>query len=284
MNSLTQALESQDVSDKKFREADLMYRYKTVTDAHGPSQVLIDFINHGKDFGFEIGLENFNNFSTTTQHEIMLSKMNPEAVEEVAMEGFVDFLKKYRGWLLLGGFIIPPLWLGSIIGFVANAAQIQVPKYSAYMDLKKDYGEAIPLIKKLISATPSGTDAKSWKSFESVADEINEKITYTKESTIFESTVVESSGWTPEKFSSEAKFLDDQIETFEKIREGYASKVEQLQKYIAVNEDKAEVKSTVKIMSRALADSSKSLHKVINILTVMKTLMTHSAKAFDFKK
>ena len=76
------------------RDVKMARAYVKVTQEHGPSQQLIDFINHDGRLGDEIGLEGFSNFSTTTQHELLLSRLQTDLYEALAMEGLGSFFKK----------------------------------------------------------------------------------------------------------------------------------------------------------------------------------------------
>lgn len=284
MTDFYEVQESLSQANKLFESADLMRRYRMVTEQHGPSQALLDFVNHDRNFGKEIGLESFETFSTQTQHEIMLSQLNINTAESIAMEGFVDFLKKYRGWLLLGGFIIPPLWLGAIAGFIAKDMEVKVPLYSEYMDLKKDFVEAAAKIKALMRDTPSGTEDKAWDDFENKASEINDLISVAKDTDTFRVTGPEESGWTPAKFHSEAEFLEDQVNRFEAARKEYAGKVERMESFISQHEGKEEFASLSRRMNRAISETAKSMRKVNSIMLTMKALMAQTAKGFVFEK
>lgn len=284
MSEFHEVLLANQQAETHFTNALFIRNYKSVTTEHGPSQALIDFVNHDKQFGSEIGLESFESFSTLVQHEIMLNKFNSINVESFAMEGLLNFLKKYRGWLLLGGFIIPPLWTAGIVGYVAKALEVQVPSYADYVDVKKEYGDAVLLIKTLMAETPSGTDPKSWAEFKVKSDAINEKIEYTKDTDMFRLSHVEVSGWTADKFTEAAKFLEDQNKAFEEARDSYAKKLGVLESFVASNEGKEEFAEISRIINSGLGDSSKSFHKVGKIMASMRAILSQTSKGFEFKK
>jgi len=89
--------------DERMRSIDLAQAYIMVTQEHGPSHQLISFINHNRDFGKEIGLESFNNFSLQVQHEIFLSKLNIEELDSLALESLATRLHTMSSWLMGAG-------------------------------------------------------------------------------------------------------------------------------------------------------------------------------------
>lgn len=287
MGLFTQIFETNHTAAMHFENADLMRTYKNVTDTHGPSQALIDFINKDKTFGAEIGLEKFENFSTPVQHEIMLSKMEPELVESMAMEGFVDFLKKYRHWLAVGsiltGFVIPPLWIGAIVGYVADAKEIMVPKYSEFVALKKVYLEVASIASNLMTSTPSGTSPESWSKFKEETDDAKDKLAVIEDRETFAAVKMAVSDWSPTKFKDSAEFLNDQHNKLKSAIDAYEKKVASVSSVSDSSED-GEKASLVKNINSSMGVTSKALHEAKSHAEKLKMILNHVSKAFEFEK
>jgi hypothetical protein len=226
--SIEHALDKQleDVTEG-FRQAEMAHKYKEITEAQGPSQQLIDFINADGKLGEEIGLEGFHAFSTNTQHEILLSKLNPDAMEEVALESFKDFIKKYRGWLIVGSFLLPgiglPLLAAGVAGIILKRQDYKVIPYRVYKSRIDDLQSDITILEKTISSIPTGNDKEKWGSFKASVSAISEKFEYDQEKV--EPVIVTKAGWNVSNMVSELKSIDTLGKKLESIRDSFNSKL-----------------------------------------------------------
>lgn len=71
-------------------QSDMERAYVHITKNQGPSQQLLDFINYDKSLGRELGLESFDSFSTPVQHEILLSKLNPDINSKSIIDNIIS--------------------------------------------------------------------------------------------------------------------------------------------------------------------------------------------------
>lgn len=79
--------------DQLLKEAEMMEAYISITAEMGPSEQLLAFINYDKSLESEIGLEGFDGMSLLARHEILRSKMKPESVRKMALEGLIDNIR-----------------------------------------------------------------------------------------------------------------------------------------------------------------------------------------------
>lgn len=122
MDLLLQIMESNNIASDQFEYADLMRKYKSVTESHGPSQALIDFVNQDNSFIGSIGVESFEQFSTPTQHEIILSNMNADSVDLLGLESLASAIDKSANWLMGVGAVG---FFGSILATIKGSGDIK---------------------------------------------------------------------------------------------------------------------------------------------------------------
>lgn len=260
-----------------FRQAEMARKYKEITEAQGPSQQLIDFINADGKLGEEIGLEGFETFSTGTQHEILLSKLNADAMEAVAMEGFRDFIKKYRKWLIVGSFLIPvggfPLLAAGVAGVIINRNDNKVMQYTDFNREIDDLKKQISVIEKMISEMPSSNDKGKWNSFKLVVEANNDDFT----GGVNDHTpmVFKKSGWNITNIMAELKGFENLSNKAEEVRKSFNEKLGKIENLEDVGTSSA---------SAAVSELIKMFKKLSSKLGILKTEITKVSKCFEPKK
>lgn len=274
---------SQKVSDD-FKAVDQARAYVAITAEHGPSQQLIDFINFDGKLGEEIGLEGWSSFSTTTQHEVLLSKLNPDVMEAVAMEGFKDFVKKYRRWLLGGGILLT-LGTGviSIISgslMAAGAAGIMMKHDDSLVITKESFSKwadyidgDMGVLDRLVKEMPTDTNESSWDKFASKASDAYSKVGDSDSSTEY-TAPLKKSGWDASSLFSYDKWLKETIAKFKDLRKVFERKVGAVE----LLEDKGP-KATYK----AIASTSKIFRQVDEDISGILKELKKVSNGFDVK-
>lgn len=140
--------------EQTFATTDLMRAYIDTTNTHGPSQALIDFIDYDKQFGNEIGVESFSNFSTQAQHELLVHKLDPIGLEAIQLGNMTDRVKKISNYLLAGGAAATvvaalknPAWAG--VGIVGLAGGILMRKHAGAEYPVTPYNNVVKMMKFL---------------------------------------------------------------------------------------------------------------------------------------
>lgn len=279
------ALEQQlDQVTEGFRQAEMARKYKEITEAQGPSQQLIDFINADGKLGEEIGLEGFETFSTGTQHEILLSKLNADAMEAVAMEGFKDFAKKYRRWLLGGGILLTlgtgvisiisgSLMAAGVAGIIMkhdDSLVITKAAFSRWADyIDGDMGVLDSLVKEM----PTDANESSWDKFASKASDAYSKVGDSDSSTEY-TAPLKKSGWDASSLFSYDKWLKETITKFKDLRKVFERKVGAVE----LLEDKGP-KATYK----AIASTSKIFRQIDEDISDILKELKKVSNGFDVK-
>lgn len=80
------------------RNRDMMEAYLRITAEHGPSHALIDFVNFDGKLSEELGI-GIESFSVGTQHEILASKLYPDALDEAAYESLAEKIDTFAKWI-----------------------------------------------------------------------------------------------------------------------------------------------------------------------------------------
>lgn len=267
-----------------FKAADQARAYVAITTEHGPSQQLIDFINFDGKLGEEIGLEGWSNFSTLTQHEVLLSKLNPDAMEAVAMEGFRDFLKKYKVWLTgagaVGAYVLGgPLWIGllaaGVAGLVLARADTIATTLRDFNGHKAAVNTYVSSMKTVIGSLPSDGNSGKWVGIKDKVETVSSKL----HDDFFKDTVdnykkIADGGWTPSELISAAKWYNSTVEEIEELQKKFSADLEK------VNADGIE---DAKAINAAISEVYNSFKEVHGILKYLKSDLDKVAKAYDRK-
>lgn len=252
-----------------FKQADQARVYIATTTAHGPSQQLLDFINYDKTIGKEIGLESFETFSTGTQHEILLSKLNPDQLDQLGMEGFRDGVKKYRKWLLaaagaawfLRGGWLPLILAGAgIAGVAMKHQEDKVAPYSDMVAALKTLDTDLKSLREVVSKLPSKSDGgEKWASYANNCKDVAEKndsfVEFESERKSFN-----KSGWTVTNIVEALKKFESDGNEYADLRKSFNDKMGPLE---SADEEVAKHASPAMSASRKAFDSTGSLIRAI---------------------
>jgi hypothetical protein len=273
--------------DKLLADAVMMRQYKEVIKKNGPTQALIDFINHGKDFGADIGLESFSNFSTQAQHEIMLSKMDPDMMEEAAIESLYASLDLFAK-LLTGSGIISIYALqaflhdkgskssvikisiasaaalaGCTIGFLNDKLHKVVIPYKLIDKIKEGSKIALVSDKLFYSKVPVDFKLESWKNFYDATMNPDSKFAEDYEKWMVKYLIdidydrrvpLKESGWTPEKVGDWLKWYGTITTELAHSADGMAPKFKKIKEWYIANKSNTdpEIRETAKYIKRTL--------------------------------
>jgi hypothetical protein len=247
-----------------FEKADKMRAYINTTQRHGPSQALIDFINHGKDFGLEIGLESLNQFSTQTQHEIILSKMDPDALDVIGIESLSETIKKISNTAFFGGALaalglsvinpalaIIPLGI-SLAGAIGIQTSLKLNSKELYTrdEVQRSVdmlNTRIMIVDYLLNIKPSSSTINNWEKVKleiSPDNKVLGKVRTTLDTLINKHEKIERkeiysrSGWTESEFkrlSNEMSAIAKKVSTIKAKLESTMSDVNKLSESLSKN-------------------------------------------------
>jgi hypothetical protein len=284
MVDLCDVVTSLHVSQEHFKIADMMRTYKTVTEEEGPSQQLINFIAMGGSVGEEIGLESFEKFSTSTQHEIFMSKLDPDAVENMAMESFRDFIIKYRMWLLASLFIpIGPnlITFGmGVAGVIANRNDKKVIKYSDFYHTCQEFTNHLKSIQEMISKIPSSFKEEDWTKFKNAMDENNDVSNPSDKEDL---VVFKNSGWTESNFEASIKWVTQNSEKLEAVGRALNGKLEVVDKYLSSNISEDKNAAVVRLISSSVNSGMANVRAAKKCLANAESTLNKVATHFEPK-
>ena len=278
MSDFIQAVSAHVESAKHFDKADMMRRYIAVTEQHGPSQALIDFINDDKSFAAEIGLESFDSLSAGTQHELILTKIDPSAAESMGIESFRDALKKYRWWLVAGGLTLVgwPLLVAGIAGIIAKKSDEEVVPRTAFEELVKSWTDDFKDIEDIVNKIPDDLSDEHWgvisRASETPAGSPDD-LQRLSDSRV----AMKKSGWSAVSFTSLMRWHDDAIKNQLTLQRAADHKLAKIDALIAKDPDAS------RIASKGVSSIMKMLHDTNSVLKQVKPEIARIAACFESK-
>jgi hypothetical protein len=219
------------------READLARAYIQITSEMGPCPALLAFVNYDKNLKDVVGLEKFDSLSTEAQHEILLSTLDPDRLDQMALENLSDKLKKLSNHLLLfgaGGILGAAVTKGKTrhvlagVGAVLGFTGIIVEKISNHLDkdlvtpfsnfikYKELFSEAFNADKFFLRSMPKSFSKAEWSKFNTdvlhdhtssyskITIKLHDKLKSIKDEKIH----ISKSGWTIENLKAAAKWIE----------------------------------------------------------------------------
>ena len=228
-------------------EADKARAYIDITARLGPSEQLLAFINHDGNLGQEIGLESFDNFSLTTQHELLLSKLDPDALDQMAMEDLdttIDTTAKILAGLgsisAFGGIVVGGRtggiialsaavlsMIGETLGEVNARNNVHILSYASFNDIRSNFDKLVKYETDVIAKIPHTFGIDEWKKFADYVDTEEEKAAHDPRLEYITNGVNESdvpfskSGWDAGKFKDAIKWHQAKKKEFDAICEKY---------------------------------------------------------------
>lgn len=79
--------------------------YVAITKESGPSVQLLDFFTQNEPFDGFCGLEGFHDLSIEAKHEILLSTIQSDGYQNMALESMTERLSKMTDWLMTGATV-----------------------------------------------------------------------------------------------------------------------------------------------------------------------------------
>ena len=206
-------------------EASQARAYVNVTSQMGPCPALLAFINFDNGLKSEIGLECFDALSLQSQHEILLAQLNPDGLEQIAlesffigMEAFGEWLNKNKDLLAVGG--IAAAAVGGAVLF-SNHLNSQVIPYASMERVMRQYEKEVESALRFVSKIPRDLDAEKWKNFYHLTDTIamDEHREMTLKILSDAGTVhYDKSGWTADRFHAMVAWYEHHLEELNKVK------------------------------------------------------------------
>lgn len=310
------------VIESNLKAAEEARAYISITNEQGPSEQLLAFINFDGKLEEEIGLEGYNALSLQARHEILLSKLNPDAMEAVAIENLYEKIAKISKYSLYGtaygGSILHTLlgeqfrklpqvtqvktavgFLGVVFG-IATIAWLNdtlhkaVIPYKNMAKIKESMQVALELDKEFYSKMPSDFSVKSWQIFydktmnvkSSFANKFDKWEYKDTEIKYDELTPLRESGWTIELLTKELKWFAETIDMVSKQTDLYKPKVEKINNWIKDNKNSSdpETKQVIKLISKTLRYVNYSLMTSSVVLPKIKKIFKILLKRVSFEK
>lgn len=269
--------------EARFRDRDLAQAYIAATTEHGPSASLLAFVNHDMTMGKQLGLESFETFTAGTQHEILLSTLNLEQLDTIALEGFVDWCVKYRRWLLVASFIVPMAWVGAIVGYTNRKGkeEISTLPMSYFQKRAGTFKTINGELEKLVRALPTGFTESTWSDFKADASEASDKTDVIPKATEPTAVGVTKSGWTPQTFSKEARWLKTAGDEFMKLRKESSKKIEAIEHFAETHQSPKDTK-LIRDISTSMKQLSEIFRKAMAELKELNTVLHGASAGFEF--
>ena len=265
-----------------FDEADKARAYIEITGRLGPSDQLLAFINHDGNLGQEIGLESFDNFSLTTQHELLLSKLDPDALDQMAMEGFRDFIKKYRAALTIAGLFVWPVFVMGIAGYVVNNNDNKKPcaPYSDFSKMQHIYESSFNKIRSLGGNIPTTFEEKDWEKFTSSVEGTNvaDDVSRFRESG---DVPFSESGWTETNFNAAGKFLNAELNSCKDLEKHIGEKLAAVERYLDGGKTNP---STERVIAKGVRAMIANLKSTGDALHTLDGIVRNASRHFTAKK
>jgi len=236
-----------------FEEAQKARAYIQTTAQYGPNKQLLDFINYDGNLYTDLGLESLGleTMSLITQHEMLLSKLNPDHLEEMAMEDLKKTVAKFGEYLSVGGALVgtggllalsPKLagiGIASILaGLItiklsghdyAKDAESKVIPFSATRKIEDIFDRLVSDDERVAKSMPSGFSTSAWRKY--FDSGIRPK--YFREISVYTPLVyLDKSDWTVDNFKHATQWYVNAENKLSKIKEAYSKKIDNLQKFI----------------------------------------------------
>ena len=171
MDDLHFHLDARNQFNELHRQQAMARAYIDVTKTLGPSEQLLQFINYDNQLSQEInfGLESL---SLNSQHEIVLSKLDPDALGNMGLENlgsridnFISFIGKNPELTMIafGGIAAAVIAAGAIVEAHVNRNKVRTLAY--YNALQTNFDTAIAQDEAYLSKLPSTYDESEWKKF-----------------------------------------------------------------------------------------------------------------------
>jgi len=275
--------------EQLFEQADQARAYIRITQEQGPSEQLLDFINYDGNLYTDLGLESLGleNMSLTTRHEIMVSKLNPDHLEEMAMEGLVDSLKKWGAWLVATGAVVAvagafpilalPLIVGGAVGIIAKAMERPVAPYKEFVAASGAADKAFETSSNIINAIPGDFTEASWKKFTDKLD----KTSFVDVEASFPVMAFEHSGWTESNFVSAGKYIESKAKLMDDLSKKCGDKVNKIEKWLSAHDDE---KAVTKLVASSIPNIKKALQHSHEYLMMAAHTVGSAAHCFESKK
>jgi hypothetical protein len=271
--------------EQLFQQAEQARAYIRITQEQGPSEQLLDFINYDGNLYTDLGLESLGleTMSLITRHEIMVSKLNPEHLEEMAMEGLGDFVKKYRRSLLVSSFFLGFTFLPAVAGYIISRGEGTFPTYQETDAVYRRVEKLKASVESITNKIPSSFDEDKWTV---LSDEIETILDKAAGDTVDEKDEVlidRGSGWTPDNYKSLAVATEKLCDELESFGKKIAAKLDPAEKFVGSSQedDKAKV---AKAVGKALSKYEKLTSVLKKDQSRLVRTMQSLSKSFKPKK
>ena len=290
-----------------FEEAMKARAYINTTAEHGPSKQLLDFINYDGNLFSDLGLESLGleNMSLTTQHEVLLSKLNPDKLDELAMEGLIDFIfkrsqkttvrldeiKKEIDTTTIGRLTIHDI-LNHEIKPTETANKVLVDSYPMFLDYLSSCEYNLKLSTLWLKDIPSNFEESKWddyyntnssklesviNNYEDLATEYATKHSHHVQHGEF---VHNNSGWSPSRFKEGVKSWIGIINEEAHLLHALQGKLSTIKHWLEIEGSKTENRATSSIINKYVNLSGKASMKEDNMIADTKEILEGVSKMF----
>lgn len=213
------------------QQADQARTYITITQEMGPSEQLLSFINHDGSLGSEIGLESFDSFSLETRHELLLSKLNPDQLDQLACEGLLNTVIGLSKRLLGSELILPLIFMGGVYMLVDHAQKSnrKIIPYVEFERLKAIYEKSFSKISTHVANIPTSFDIDKWKTY---SEQTNKLIRSFPDDFLFGPRFFKEAGWDSQKYTKEAHYVNDAIKKCTSLEHTLGDKLKSIGEFI----------------------------------------------------
>jgi hypothetical protein len=216
-----------------FEEAQKARAYIQTTAQHGPSQQLLDFINYDGNLFSDLGLESLGleTMSLTTQHEMLVSKLNPDHLEEMAVEGLGSTIMALSTKLLSSDVAIP-LLVGAVAitrFILSNRDKTLVISHDEYLKLKTQNEKLFNSIKSHIEKIPTNHNKDNWEKYSNDCVNLSKRL---PDDFLSSPTLIKKSGWNDSTLKSEVLDCDKDAKKFTELEKDLGNRLKNLSKLV----------------------------------------------------
>jgi hypothetical protein len=222
--------------------------------AKGPlSNDLIAFLNHDGKLLSDMGITGVavEDLGTATVQVKLLSALDPDYMENIATEGFRDFIKKYRKALMIAGIFLPFVFWAGFAGWVIKRKDDKVPCVTRkeFDTARAAYEKAAREFETLFNSIPHDFQKASWEKFSAQVGEMSKQDLEGE----LDTQPFAQSGWNESNFNSAVDYLDAQVKHCEEAQKKLAAKLAGVERYSA---DPRADKAVLALISRATGSQS----------------------------
>jgi hypothetical protein len=281
--------------------------YIQTTAQHGPSKQLLDFINYDGNLYTDLGLESLGleTMSLTTQHEIVLSKLNPNDLDRLGMEGLIDLVfnrskktsdritevKKELNTESIGHLLIHDI-LNKEVKPSEKEGSVQIDSYAMFLHYLSSCEYNLKLKTIWLTDIPSDFNESTWDHYyqtndsklDAVIDNYEDlAVRYAEkhnQSIHHGEFVHDKSGWSPSRFKAGVKswigIINEEADMLHKLTD----RLQTIKHWLETDGSEPENRKTASIINKHINLSGKAAMKEDNMISDTKDILVDASKMF----